>query len=128
MGFENILTSEVRRFYPEEFAVGLYARRMIKEKTGVDMPEDEAASIALHILNAQYDISYNEGFKVTQMLGWILDIVTTRTGITIEADSYYAERFVTHLKYLLYRIVRQEAAPASDDGVYEMLMENYPKK
>jgi len=128
MRFQNILTAEVRRFYPEEFQVGLYALQLMKEKMGVDMPEDEAASIALHILNAQYDITVGEAFKATQLLGWIIDTVAKHTDKEIDSDSPHGERFITHLKYLIQRIVRKEPTLAGDNWLYNMLKSEHPKE
>jgi len=128
MRFQNILTAEVRRFYPEEFKVGMYARGLILEKTGVDMPEDEAASIALHILNAQYDISFSEGFKATQLLGWIISTFAKHTGKEIDPENDYGERFITHLKYLVHRIIRKDVSTCEDTWLYDMLRVQYPKE
>lgn len=51
--FDNVFLWEVRRFYSEEFKVGLKALQFIKEELNVDLPEDEAASIAMHITNSE---------------------------------------------------------------------------
>jgi beta-glucoside operon transcriptional antiterminator len=129
MEFQSILLTEVKRFHAEEFHIGLYALRLMKEKLDVDMPEDEAASIALHILNAEYDISISDAFHATKLIDQIIDMVTKETGYTIDASDYYFERFITHLRYLTQRIIRSEPLPESeDDGFFEMLAAQYPKE
>lgn len=45
----NKLLHEIKIFYRKEFEIGLWAIQHIKEKCQVEMPEDEAAFIALHI-------------------------------------------------------------------------------
>ena len=50
---ENALYGEIRRFYPEEFQIGQKALLLIEEQTGVRLPEDEAASIAFHLVNGE---------------------------------------------------------------------------
>ncbi|MDE7250236.1 MAG: PRD domain-containing protein, partial [Lachnospiraceae bacterium] len=50
MDFSNILFDEVRLFYPVEYSVGRYALELIEERTGCRLQEDEAASIALHLI------------------------------------------------------------------------------
>ena len=47
----NALVTEMRVFYPGEFAVGQYALEQIAAQEGVQLPEDEAASIAMHLVN-----------------------------------------------------------------------------
>ena len=53
MQFDNPLKVEVKTFYPIEFGVGKYAIRKVREKLDVELNEDEAASVALHIVNAE---------------------------------------------------------------------------
>src|SRR5699024_11591388 len=43
----NALSWEVQKFYKDEYRVARRAMDLIEEKTGVRLPEDEAASIAL---------------------------------------------------------------------------------
>ena len=56
MNFSNILSDEVRLFYPVEYSVGRYALELIEERTGCRLPEDEAASVALHIVNGETNL------------------------------------------------------------------------
>ena len=69
MSFTNALHTEVRLFYPKEYAVGCYALAEIQRRFQVELPEDEAASIALHLLNAEYENSLGITMQVTQALG-----------------------------------------------------------
>ncbi len=128
MDFQNILLTEVRRFYADEFEIGLHAVSLIREKLGVAMPEDEAASIAMHILNAEYDISISDTFHATKLMDRIVDIVAAETGRSIDARNYYCELFINHLKFLSQRIVRNEPLPVMDDGLYELLAAKYPNE
>ena len=54
---KNIMLQDIKKFYKEEFQIGLKALDMIKEAFDVILPEDEAGFIALHIVNAQMDLS-----------------------------------------------------------------------
>ena len=54
MSLPNPLLTEVRVFYPAEFAVGKYALERIQAEMGRALGEGEAASIALHLVNAEY--------------------------------------------------------------------------
>ena len=53
MMFTNPLLREVKTFYKEEYLVGEYAIALIERRIGISLPVDEAASIALHIVNAE---------------------------------------------------------------------------
>jgi transcriptional regulatory protein LevR len=50
---QRALLWETKRLYKDEFAIGKQALAMVKNKTGVSLPEDEAGFIALHIVNAE---------------------------------------------------------------------------
>ena len=52
---QNPLAWEVRKFYPEEFQLGKDTIELVKEKMTLQLADDEAASIALHFINAQKD-------------------------------------------------------------------------
>ena len=47
--FKNALIWEIKRFYNHEFLIGKEALQIIKKKLNVELPEDEAASIAINI-------------------------------------------------------------------------------
>lgn len=127
MEFHNVLLSEVRRFYSQEFEVGKYALCLMERRLGIVMPEDEAASIAIHVLNAEYDVSISDAFHAAKLLDKILDIVGQETGCAVCGHGgYYLERFINHLKFLAQCVVKKEALPPGDDEFFEMLSSKYP--
>ena len=75
MHFTNALLEEIKLFYPKEYLVGKYALRLIEEKTSLRMPDDEAASIALHLVNAQYDTRIGDTFRMTNMIREMMEYV-----------------------------------------------------
>ena len=126
--FQNMLLTEVRRFYTQEFEVGLYALKLMKERLGIDMPEDEAASIALHILHAEQEITIGDAFHVIKLLERLLEIITKEMGHPIDTDDYHGERFITHLKFLARRIISRESLSGDDDDFFELLAARYPQE
>lgn len=52
---KNVLLWDIRRFYKDEYQVGLWALDLIEDKCKVRLPEDEAGFIALHLANAQIE-------------------------------------------------------------------------
>ena len=45
----NLMLSETRMLYPKEYAVGQRALELVRQFCGVQLPEDEAGYIALHL-------------------------------------------------------------------------------
>ena len=46
---KNVLLWDIRRFYKDEYQIGLWALNLVEEKCKVRLPEDEAGFIALHL-------------------------------------------------------------------------------
>ena len=104
----NVLQTEVRVFYPEEYAIGSYAIHQIERKLGVKLPEDEAASIALHIINAEYDRSMNVTMRAAKMLHPVVQILNKAQGLTLDTESLYYDELLVHLKFMAMNPVTQE--------------------
>ena len=76
MMFANPLLREVRSFYREEYLIGEYAVALIKRKLHVDLPVDEAASVALHIVNAEYNTKMKDTIDITNLIQYVLEPVS----------------------------------------------------
>lgn len=104
---QNALIWEIKKFYPKEFQIGLKAIEFIESELEIKVPEDEAANIALHLINAQANNSLNrveDIGKQTKMIQDILNIVKYTYGIALDEKSISYERFVTHLRYFFQRL------------------------
>ena len=55
--FQNPFLWEIKKFYYQEYLIGKVAIGMIEKELKVTLPQDEAAFIALHIVNAELDLS-----------------------------------------------------------------------
>ncbi len=109
VNISNGLKWEIRRFYEREYEVGLLALEMSKKVLCMDLPEDEAAYIAMHIVNAETDnYSMEETSKMIKFIGYITRIVRMFFGIDFDESSGYYYRFVTHLNYFARRVFRGE--------------------
>lgn len=111
--FHNALLTEVRIFYPKEFAVGKYALALLKSRLGLNFPEDEAASIALHLVNAEYDGSINTTMHITQTLHDILKMLSSAKTLRLDIHSPYYDEFTIVLKFMVFRAFGGQAADSS---------------
>ncbi len=117
MLFENALYSEIKRFYPEEFKVGRYALDLIEERTGVRLPEDEAASIAFHLVNGEFGgMKLRDTQVMTEMIRHLTEMVEAFQPLTPE--SIYTDRLVTNLKFILNRLMLHKPAVTQRDPVF----------
>ena len=128
VSLQNPLAWEVRKFYPREYEIGKQALRLIAKDLKVQLEDDEAASVALHFVNAQKDAGLHEKDRqMTQIVVGISDIVRLHFGYDLEEDSFSYNRFMTHLQYLAQRIVSGVSGGKNDAFLYEQVKINYPE-
>ena len=87
---KNVLLWDIRRFYRDEFQIGLWALERIRETCKVELPEDEAGFIALHLANAQMDqeIMHNM-YEITRIMQEVVNIVKYYFQLTFDEDDVY---------------------------------------
>lgn len=120
---------EIKKFYKDEFMVALKALEIIKERIGIAFLEDEAASIALHLVNGQLNKDSNI-LEVTDMMNVIqevLNIVKYSLNIELDEDTLNYYRFVVHLKLFAERIFKNTYYKDTDDDLYNLIVNKYPK-
>jgi len=112
---KNAMLWDIKRFYPDEYKIGLKALEMVEDKFNVDLSEDEAGFIALHLVNASLDDSnFEEVVKISEIVQQISNIVKYEFKINFNEESVYFYRFITHLKFFAQRVIKGKTF---DDGV-----------
>lgn len=115
LNFNNALLWEIKKFYSQEFKIAQKALDMINKEFNIQLPEDEAGSIALHIVNAELGSEMIETMEITQLIQKVLNIVRYQYKINFNEDSLHYMRFVTHLKFFAYRLFRDNIIIESSD-------------
>ena len=125
---QNALLGEIKRFYPQEFQLGIYALELIQDRLDILLPEDEAGFIALHFVNAEYGTDIRDAVKFPDQMQAIVDIVEHDLGILLDESSLHYERFMTHIKFLIQRIYRKELLSSEDRELSLMMRRKYPRE
>lgn len=125
---QNALLWEIKRFYPQEFQLGIYALELIHDRLGILLPEDEAGFIALHFVNAEYGTDIRDAVKFPDQMQAIVDIVEHDLGILLDESSLHYERFMTHIKFLIQRIYRKELLSSEDRELSLLMQRKYPRE
>ncbi len=131
----NPLSEEVRFVYPREHEVGrrgvLLSNAVAED---VELPESEAASIALHIVNAE---SVEEGgstalennmdliVKSTEAIDAATGIIERVLGIQIDRSSYSYVRFVTHMRFLIGRLIKGEEYETRNGSLFTQAAKDF---
>lgn len=124
----NPLLWDVKRFYKDEFAIGEYGRKIIQEKTGVLLPVDEAAYIALHFVNAEIDGGKDSAIEVTKIMQEISNIVKDFFQIEYNEESLNYYRYITHLKFFAQRILNHSNYPEGDEDLLNIVIQKHNKE
>lgn len=128
MMFSNPLIREVRSFYHEEYLIGEYAIAMIDRDLGIRLPVDEAASIALHIVNAEYDAPMGDTIKITNLIQQVSEVVEEYFNIELDELSLSYERFITHLRFLAQRVFTGEHMDLDNLEFQKVIDRLYPEE
>lgn len=123
--FDNALLWEIKQFYNEEYKVGLKALDIIEDKLGIRLSDDEAGFIALHVVNAQANMNMTDTIKSPKVIDDILNIVKDYFGIEFDKQSISYERFVTHLKFFIQRVVKQNFESGEDEKFYRDFLDSH---
>ena len=133
---KNSLTWEISRYYPEEFRLSRKVVELLEDELGISLNDDEAASISLHIINAENSLDrVQESLQSVKMVDDILQIICFQCGCDPDADSLSYQRLVTHVKFFVMRVLRSRAGkplsrsdlPGIDARLAQMIETSYPR-
>ncbi|KOR83536.1 transcription antiterminator BglG [Bacillus sp. FJAT-22058] len=126
---KNPLLWEIRKYYKQEFQIALKTLEIIEKGTGIALGEDEAASIALHLVNSQLSgENMAAAVQITEMVNTILNIVKYHFKMELDENSINYERFLTHLRFFAIRFVRKEKLEETvDEFFFEQIKLKYPE-
>lgn len=124
----NPMAWEIKNLYKEEYNIGLWALDLIKEELDAELPIDEAAFIALHIVNASLGEEIYNTMNITILTKDILKIIKSSLKLEFNEDSLDYIRLVTHLKFFAQRIFKREQVVDEDEDLYDILSHKYLKE
>ncbi|MCD4984858.1 BglG family transcription antiterminator LicT [Enterococcus gallinarum] len=124
---KNVLLWDIKRFFPDEFKIGKRTIEKISERYGIELPEDEAGFIALHLVNAQTENNDQSNlYELTKTMQDIINIVKYYFKTTFDEESVYFYRFTTHLRFFVSRMQNHSThAEETDDELLEMVKIKY---
>ena len=124
----NLMLHEIKSFYPQEYRIGKWGVDYIYNKIGVDLGENEAGYIALHIINSMLRFDSKETVDTLQLVKGTIGCIEESYGIKMDIDSFDVNRLITHLKFLAQRIFsRKKIEKENDPEMYEYLLNKNPK-
>lgn len=123
---KNALLWDIKRFYPDEYVLGLRALQLIKEYFDIQFPEDEAGFIALHIVNSQDQEDTQDIYLVTKIIQEVSNLVRYFFKIDFDEESVYFYRFISHLKFFAQRLISEKMhEDESDEDLLDVIKMKY---
>ena len=123
--FSNPLKGSIICYYPTEYHLGQYCLGVIREQLGVTLHEDEAAFLALHIVNAELNTNMSEMYDITKLIEGTISVVEYYYQKTFDRESLDFNRYVVHLRNFAQRLFQgktMEDAQGERDEVYRQLI------
>lgn len=122
---KNDLLDEIRRIHREEFKVALWAVEHLNKKLKINLPEDEAGFIALHLVNASYKETAKESMITTKIVKGVLNIIRYYYSVEFNEDDLNYDRLLTHLKYFAKRVVSNDQNQEGSGEFLEIAKNSY---
>lgn len=123
----NRLYWEIKNYYPKEYAVSMQAVELINQRFDVSLPQEEAANIAFHLINAQSEDNSTDSLATAKMIGGIVNMVKYSIQTKIDEDSVHYLRFITHVKYFAERFYTGKLMDEEDGSeLYKQMWALYP--
>ena len=110
---------------PEEFQLGCHALDLIEERIKVRLPEDEAASIAFHLVNSEFGgMRLRDTQIMTEIIRHLIGMI--RADYHFPEDLVYEDRLITNLKFMLNRLIQNKEGWITEDARFnEFVRANY---
>lgn len=125
--FGTLLEWDIRLIYPKEYQASMEIVQELRRRTEFDLPDQEAAFIALHFINANFSGNgMQETLLCTKIIQNILTICQRYYGRELWEDDFHVSRFVTHVRYFVRRQMDGEELNV-DLAVARVVAEQCPK-
>lgn len=111
---QNPLSYDVCHLYPKEYTVACHGLNLLRQNLGADLPDSEAISIALHLINAEHETEdMHSTLANLKLIATLSSMVEEYFDIQIDRDSFNYSRLAMHMRYLVQRM--SEGRPMQED-------------
>ncbi|MFT4006278.1 MAG: PRD domain-containing protein [Lacrimispora sp.] len=130
INFDMTMLLNVKSLYRREHRLALHAIEMLREAFGLEIDDSEANFITLHIVNAESESNMMQMYAITAILEEISDIVGRHFQINTH-DNFDYDRFITHCRFFIHRVVNNEYLEKSglvNIEIFQIMKEQSPKQ
>jgi Transcriptional antiterminator len=122
----NAMLWEIKKFYSLEYSIGVEALSKIKQASGIQMGDDEAGFIALHLVNSQLNDDMHNTMDITTLINDIVNMIKYSLRIDLDENSVSYQRLVTHLRFFSHRLIYAKTEHSDDESLFISVKQEYP--
>ena len=125
------LACDVEQSCPGEYRIARQTLRLIERELGYHLSEDEAAGIALNLVNARMapkeERTSEEARRDEEMLEDVTEIIENEFNVVIDRRTFAYSRYATHVMYLFDRLRRGKCLDTAVAGLLADAQEQFPQ-
>ncbi|MBR2824915.1 MAG: PRD domain-containing protein [Solobacterium sp.] len=127
--FDNNLSLNVSHIYKDEYKIAKDIVQMMNEEFNVEIGNEEATFITLHILNAEMNIDLKDTYTATNIIDMSVSTVEKFFNVKLDTESINFARFVNHLQFFAERMIKNTYLEDDlGDIVNKQMRYQYPKQ
>lgn len=124
--FASPLEWDIKLIYPKEYQYAMTVVKDLQQDLQCEIPEQEAAFIALHFINANFNLEgMQDTILRTKIIQNILNICKIYYKREFHEDSFDVQRFISHIRYFVQRQMKGEVLDI-DEAIAEAVIESCP--
>lgn len=128
LGYEirNLVFEELRIMYPEELQMALGILYDVNDEFDVDLPDEEAGFLLMHIVNGMNPALNNQSTLVTNTVLDSLNIIRDFYLFSLKSEDISTQRIMIHIKLLIQRIITKTQVDFKEKILYHVF-DDFPK-
>ncbi len=112
---DNPFLAELKKFYPKEYEISQYAKKMIAEELSIQIPDEEAGYIAMHIVANDFCAEKKSVVRILEISDQSLQYIKEHYNVTDDKESIEYTRLVNHVKFFAVRYYENNEEKKVDD-------------
>lgn len=122
----NPFLLETKELYPNEYKMAEHVIHTINTRMGVRLQPDEIGFVTLHIRSAITNQNINEVREHSHLIADLVNIIEDNLKIKLKKNSLNFSRLVSHLRFAIERVRRDEKV-VEVDKLDELMKKEYPE-
>lgn len=126
--YANALLNEISLFYPRELIMGKNIIKKINKRFDIELTDDEAGFVALHIVNAELSTNMSDMVNLTKIIEVSMKVIRTFFPNNFDKNSFSNSRLIAHLKYLAKEVLNNNIPTKTNPSFRKLLEKQYPQE